>query len=173
MFSLIAHHLCWGPLPDCSFPITPGSQPILCEIWCRQTKTFQRCGISQEVFHRRDRSQGKDRWMRNWSHRETGLCLLSEGQDRAARLHIPSLLFRACKDMVFALHGSPQAERKWKSRVPQESRWGTWVRSYPYTWTQRAPRSLNPDVIPEGKGRSRLVLHSQTFPLGHHREGGA
>ena len=133
MCSLIAHHLCWGHLPDCSFPITPGSQPILCEIWCRQTKTFQRRGIFQEVFHRRDRSQGKDRWMRNWSHRETGLCLLSEGQDRAARLHIPSLLFRACKDMVFALHGSPQAERKWKSRVPQESRWGTWVRSYPYT----------------------------------------
>ena len=172
MFSLIAHHLCWGPLPDGSFPITPGSQPILCEIWCRQTKTFQRCGTSQEVFHRRDRSQGKDRWMRNWSHRETGLCL-SEGQVRAAMLHIPSLLFRACKDMVFALHGSPQAERKWKSRVPQESRWGTWVRSYHYTWRQRAPRSLNPDVIPEGKGRSRLVLHSQTFPLGHHREGGA
>ena len=41
---------------------------------------------------------------------QTGLCLLSEGQVRAARLHIPSLLFRACKDMIFAQHGSPQAE---------------------------------------------------------------
>ena len=157
-----------GPLRDCSFPITPGTLPILCEICCRQTKTFQRRGISQEVFHRRDRSQGKDRWMRNWSHRETGLCLLSEGPDRAARLRIPSLLFRACKDMVFGLHGSSKVERKRKSRVPQESRWGTWVRAYPYT-EHRGPQeawilmsSLKAQVGVASCGIPRLSLSGTT-----------
>ena len=50
MFSLIAHHLCWGHLPDCSFPITPGSQPIVCEIWCRQTKAFQDVAFPKKSF---------------------------------------------------------------------------------------------------------------------------
>ena len=57
---------------------------------------------------------------------------------------------------------------KWKSRVPQESRWGTWVRSYPYT-EHRGPQeasilmsSLKAQVGADSCGIPRLSLSGIT-----------
>ena len=154
----MAHHLCWGSLPDCSFPTTSGTQD------------FSKTWLSQEGFHRRDRSQGKDNEELK-SQRDWPVSALRRPRQGCQAAHSLTS-FQGLQG-----HGlwSTWVTLGWKKEEIQSPP-GVKVRhlseGIPIHWTQRAPRSLNPDVVPEGTGRSSLLWHSQTFPLWHHREWG-